>query len=111
LSLKVKPQITPNDNVIMSLNVHKDSPGTPTAGVPAIDTKQIVTEVLVDNGGTVVIGGIYEQTEQSTVNKIPLLGDIPFFGNLFKNTLKVDNKRELLIFITPRIIKETLSIR
>ncbi|MES2561937.1 MAG: type IV pilus secretin PilQ [Pseudomonadota bacterium] len=111
LSLKVKPQITPDDNVIMSLNVHKDSVGfQPASGPPSIDTKQVTTEVLVENGGTVVIGGIYTQEERTTINKIPLLGDIPYLGFLFKNTLKVDNRNELLIFVTPRILKDTLRV-
>ncbi|MBA2350893.1 MAG: type IV pilus secretin PilQ [Burkholderiales bacterium] len=111
LGLKVKPQITPDDNIIMNLNVNKDSRGTDTIAGPAIDTKQITTQVLVENGGTVVIGGIYEQTETQTINKVPLLGDIPVLGYLFKNNAKTDDRRELLVFITPRIIKETLSVR
>lgn len=111
LSLKVKPQITPDDNVIMSLRVNKDSVGQNTVAGPAIDTKQIVTEVLVENGGTVVIGGIYTQEERSTTNKVPVLGDLPYVGFLFKQNLKVDDRRELLIFITPRILKETLAVR
>ena len=111
LSLKVKPQITPDDNVIMNLNVHKDSIGTVTVnGAPSIDTKQVTTEVLVENGGTVVIGGIYTQDERTTINKVPLLGDLPYVGFLFKNTLKFDNRNELLIFVTPRILKETLRV-
>ncbi len=111
LSLKVKPQITPDDNVIMNLNVHKDSVGQNTLAGPSIDTKQIVTEVLVENGGTVVIGGIYTQTESSTTNKVPVLGDLPFVGWLFKQNLKVDNRSELLIFITPRVLKDGLTLR
>ena len=110
LSLRVKPQITPDDNLIMTLNVHKDSVGQQTVSGPSIDTKQVATEVLVENGGTVVIGGIYIQDERSTVNKVPLLGDIPYVGFLFKNTIKFDNRAELLIFVTPRILKETLRI-
>ena len=110
LSLKVKPQITPDDNVIMSLNVHKDSIGVQTTGGPSIDTKQVTTEVLVENGGTVVIGGIYIQDERTTVNKVPLLGDLPYVGFLFKNTAKIDNRNELLIFVTPRILKDTLRV-
>src|SRR5262249_53439302 len=102
LSLKVKPQITPDDNVIMNLNVHKDSVGTATLAGPSIDTKQIVTEVLVENGGTVVIGGIYTQEERSTTNKVPVLGDLPYVGFLFKQNLKLDDRRELLSFITPQ---------
>jgi type IV pilus assembly protein PilQ len=111
LSLKVKPQVTPDDNVIMNLRVNKDSVSTLSTNPPAIDTKQIVTEVLVENGGTVVIGGIYSQTESSTTNKIPVLGDLPYVGFLFKQNFKVDNRNELLIFITPRIIKEGLTMR
>jgi type IV pilus assembly protein PilQ len=115
LSLKVKPQITPDDNVIMSLKINKDSVGafvpTGTGSAPSIDTKQISTEVLVENGGTVVIGGIYSQEERSTTNKIPVLGDLPYVGFLFKNDLRSDERRELLIFITPRIVKEGISAR
>ena len=111
LSLKVKPQITPDDNVIMNLNIHKDSRGADTLGGPAIDTKQIVTEVLVENGGTVVIGGIYEQTETNQTNKIPVFGDMPLVGWMFRQNLKTDNRNELLIFITPRIVKEGLTLR
>jgi len=111
LSLKVKPQITPDDNVIMSLNVHKDSVGQATLAGPSIDTKQIVTEVLVENGGTVVIGGIYTQTETSATNKVPVLGDLPYVGFLFKQNLKSDQRNELLIFITPKIIKEGVTLR
>ena len=111
LSLKVKPQITPDDNVIMNLNVHKDSVGQTTLSGPSIDTKQIVTEVLVENGGTVVIGGIYTQDERSTTNKVPVLGDLPYVGFLFKQNMKVDDRRELLIFITPKILKEGLTAR
>lgn len=111
LSLKVKPQITPDDNVIMDLNIHKDSVGTVTSSGPSIDTKQITTSVLVQNGGTVVIGGIYSQTESNTTTKIPLLGDAPFIGFLFRNNSKTDNKSELLIFISPKIVKTNLGLR
>ncbi len=111
LSLKVKPQVTPDDNVIMNLNIHKDSVGSNTLAGPSIDTKQIVTEVLVENGGTVVIGGIYSQEERSSTNKIPVLGDLPYVGFLFKQNLRADDRRELLIFISPRIIKDGLTLR
>jgi len=113
LSLKVKPQITPDDNVIMDLKVNKDSPDYQniTAGVPPISTKQITTQVLVENGGTVAIGGIYTQDESERITKVPLLGDIPVLGHLFKNTTRNDNKTELLIFVTPRILKESLNLR
>lgn len=111
LSLKVKPQITPDDNVIMDLKVNKDSVGQITTGGPSIDTKQISTEVLVENGGTVVIGGIYLQEERSTTTKVPVLGDLPYVGFLFKQNQRVDNRNELLIFITPKILKDGLTLR
>ncbi|MDH4293298.1 MAG: type IV pilus secretin PilQ, partial [Betaproteobacteria bacterium] len=111
LSLKVKPQITPNDDVIMNLRVNKDSVGQNTLSGPAIDTKQVITEVLVENGGTVVIGGIYTQDERSTTTKVPVLGDLPYLGFLFKNNQRVDDRRELLIFISPKILKEGNSLR
>ena len=111
LSLKVKPQVTPDDNVIMNLRINKDSVSPLATNPPAVDTKQIVTEVLVENGGTVVIGGIYTQDESSGTNKVPVLGDLPYLGFLFKQTLKRDDRRELLIFISPRIIKDGLTLR
>jgi type IV pilus assembly protein PilQ len=111
LSLKVKPQITPDDNVIMKLNVNKDSRGTDTRFGPSIDTKQVTTEVLVENGGTLVIGGIYTQDERSTTTKIPVLGDLPYVGFLFKQNQKGDERRELLVFITPKILKDNLNLR
>ena len=111
LSLKVKPQITPDDNIIMKLEVHKDSRGTITQSGPAIDTKQITTEVLVENGGTVVIGGIYTQDERNTVNKVPVLGDLPYIGFLFKQDIRSDDRRELLVFISPRVLTTTLGAR
>jgi len=111
LSLKVKPQITPDDNIIMNLNVHKDSVGVTTTAGPSIDTKQITTEVLVQNGGTVVIGGIYTQDERDSTTKVPVFGDLPYVGFLFRQNSKVDNKSELLIFISPRIIKSSLTLR
>ncbi len=111
LSLKVKPQITPDDNVIMSLKVNKDSIGQNTLSGPAIDTKQVSTEVLVENGGTVVIGGIYTQDERSTTTKVPVLGDLPFVGFLFKNNQRVDDRRELLIFVSPKVLKDSVTLR
>jgi type IV pilus assembly protein PilQ len=111
LSLKVKPQITPDDNIIMKLSVNKDSVGASTSAGPAIDTKKVSTQVLVENGGTVGLGGIYTQDESQTVTKVPLLGDIPLLGFFFRQELKSNNKNELLIFVTPKIIKDTLSVR
>jgi type IV pilus assembly protein PilQ len=109
LSLKVTPHITPDDRVIMDLDVTKDSVGTIFAGVPSINKREVNTQVLVENGETVVLGGIYEQTRADSVSKIPLLGDIPVLGALFRNTHKEDSKVELLIFVTPKILKESLS--
>ena len=111
LSLKVKPQITPDDNVIMNLEVHKDSVGQNTTAGPSIDTKQVTTQVLVENGGTVSIGGIFTQDQQTTVTKIPLLGDIPIVGLLFRTNTDQNNRQELLIFVTPRILREGLTAR
>ena len=112
LQLDVSPQITPEGNIILQLDVHKDSVGQMTdTGVPAIDTKQITTQVLVENGGTVVIGGIFELEETSQVNKVPFLGDVPIVGNLFKNTTKTADKREMLVFITPKVISDRGPIR
>jgi type IV pilus assembly protein PilQ len=111
LSLTVKPQVTPDGNIIMSLDVKKDAVGQVTTAGFAIDTKHVKTEVLVENGGTVVIGGIYTQDTRSTTVKVPVLGDIPVLGNLFKNNQRSDNKTELLVFITPRIATETLGQR
>ncbi|HEX4986652.1 MAG TPA: type IV pilus secretin PilQ [Burkholderiales bacterium] len=111
LSLKVQPQITPDDNIMMKLNVNKDSVGANTSAGPAINTKQVTTEVLVENGGTVGLGGIYTQDESQTVTKVPLFGDIPVLGFFFRQDLRRNDKSELLIFVTPRIVKDTLSVR
>jgi type IV pilus assembly protein PilQ len=111
LSLKVKPQITPEGNVIMTLDVNKDQPGQQVPGGVQINTKHVKTEVLVENGGTVVIGGIYEQNDRTDVTKVPFFGDIPVLGYLFKNSSTTSAKTELLVFITPRIVNERLTIR
>ena len=111
LSLKVKPQITPDGNVIMTLDVNKDQPGAVTPAGVQISTKHVKTEVLVENGGTVVIGGIYEQNDRTDITKIPLLGDLPAIGWLFKNNTTTSTKTELLVFITPRVVNERLTIR
>jgi len=111
LRLEVTPQITPEGNVILDLEVNKDSRGALTAAGPAINTKQVKTQVLVENGGTVVIGGIFTQDEQNEVNKVPLLGDIPFIGYLFQNRVKSTRKTELLVFITPKIVTDRSAAR
>lgn len=115
LSLRVTPQITPDNRVIMDLTVNKDSVGQFIQGaggaqIPSIDTREIITQVLVDDGQTVVLGGIMETELRDTVNKVPYLGDIPGLGRLFKNTRKVNNKDELLIFVTPRILREGTNL-
>jgi type IV pilus assembly protein PilQ len=110
LSLKVTPKITPDDHVNMKLDVNQDTVGSVFGGVPSINTKKVTTQVLVDNGGTVVIGGVYTQDETNSVQKVPLLGDVPIIGWLFKNENKTENKKELLIFITPKILKESLNL-
>jgi type IV pilus assembly protein PilQ len=111
LELAVTPRITPDDRIIMDLEVKKDSVGQIFSGIPSVDTKQVNTQVLVDNGDTIVLGGIFEQTTRTTVNKVPFLGDLPVVGYLFKNTVKQDDKTELLIFVTPKIVKDTLTVR
>ena len=111
IKLQVTPQITPEGNVILDVEVNKDSLGTLTAAGFTIDTKHVKTTALVENGGTVVLGGLFQQTDTDTVDKVPLLGDIPFLGNLFKSTTKVSNRTELLIFITPRIITDRTVAR
>ena len=108
LALKVKPQITPDGNIIMNLDINKDSVGQSTNAGFAIDTKHVQTQVLVENGGTVVIGGIYTQTLQTTITKVPFFGDIPLLGVLFRNNSRSDNKTELLVFITPRIVEQRI---
>ncbi|WP_137925285.1 type IV pilus secretin PilQ [Cupriavidus sp. 2SB] len=111
LKLEVTPQITPEGNVLLDVDVNKDSVGIQTVNGFAIDTKHVQTQVLVDNGGTVVIGGIYSQDESNNVNKVPFLGDIPVIGNLFKNNAKVNNRTELLVFLTPRILNDNVSLK
>ncbi len=113
LSLKVKPLITHDNQIDMELSITQDKIGeSPSQFLPpAINTKKVETKVLVENGGTVVIGGIFERNETKVVNKIPLLGDIPYLGHIFQNSTIQDNKRELLVFITPRILKESLNLQ
>ena len=106
LKLEVTPQITPEGGIILDVDINKDSRGETTAAGIAINTKHVQTQVLVENGGTVVIGGIFELNEIDDTTKVPLLGDIPYVGNLFKNKSKTANKSELLIFITPRVISD-----
>ncbi len=111
LKLEVTPQITPEGNVLLDVDVNKDSVGIQTTSGFAIDTKHVQTQVLVDNGGTVVIGGIYTQTESNDVDKVPFLADIPVLGYLFKNNAKVRNRTELLVFLTPRVLNDNVSLK
>ncbi len=111
LKLDVTPQITPEGNVILNVVINKDSVGAVTNNVPSIDTKSIQTQVLVENGGTVVIGGIFEQNDRSDVVQVPLLGDIPVLGNLFKTRTNSSRKTELLIFLTPKVVSERTAAR
>ena len=111
LKLEVTPQITPEGNIILDLDVNKDSRGEITEQGVAIDTKHIKTQVLVENGGTVVIGGIFEIEETNQETKIPLLGDVPVVGNLFKSRTKESMKREMLVFITPKVITDRGPVR
>lgn len=111
LKLEVTPQITPEGNIILDVDINKDSRGETTAAGIAINTKHVQTQVLVENGGTVVIGGIFTEEETEDVAKVPLFGDLPIVGNLFKNKNKSSRKQELLIFITPRSITEGAMAR
>jgi type IV pilus assembly protein PilQ len=115
LRLEVTPQITPDDKIIMDLSVSNDSVGeqvpSATGGfVPSIDTNEVVTQVLVNNGETVVLGGIYATERREVNSKVPYLGDLPVLGRLFKSTQTQSNKSELLIFVTPKILKEGSNI-
>lgn len=109
LKLEVTPQITPEGAIFLDVRVNKDSRGQDTASGPAIDTKNVQTQVLVENGGTVVLGGIYEQIERNTVTKVPVLGDVPYVGALFRNRFRVNDRTELMIFITPRVVSNQVA--
>lgn len=111
LKLEVVPQITPEGNVILDVQVNRDAVGQLTPSGFAINTRQVKTQVLVENGGTVVIGGIYEQTERNVTNKVPLLGDVPILGHLFKNNQRQNDRTELLVFLTPRVVNDTALAR
>jgi type IV pilus assembly protein PilQ len=111
LRLEVTPQITPEGNVILDVAVNKDSVGNATGGVFSINTKSVKTQVLIENGGTVVIGGIFEQTDRNDEVKVPVLGDIPYLGNLFKTKTRTLNRTELLIFLTPKVVTDSVAAR
>jgi type IV pilus assembly protein PilQ len=113
LQLEVTPHITPDDRVIMDLKVNKDNPDFTRAvlGVPPVDTRELETSVLVDNGETVVLGGVFERTKSKTRNSVPFFGDIPYLGWAFQQNQVQDENSELLIFVTPKILKDTLTLR
>jgi type IV pilus assembly protein PilQ len=111
LKLEVTPQITPDGSIILDVDVNKDSVGQVTNAGYAIDTKHVQTQVLVENGGTVVIGGIFQQQENETTQKVPFLGDIPYLGVLFKNNIRNSKRSELLIFLTPKVVTEKAALR
>ncbi len=113
LQLEVTPHITPDDRVIMDLKVNKDNPDFTRAvlGVPPVDTRELETSVLVDNGETVVLGGVFERTKSNTTNRVPFFGDLPTVGILFRQEQEQDENSELLIFVTPKILKDTLTLR
>ena len=111
LRLEVVPQITPEGNVIMKVKINRDAVGRITPAGFAIDTRAVETDVLVENGGTVVIGGIYEQVESKQTTKVPFLGDLPYLGALFRNNTRSNNKTELLVFLTPRVVADATAVR
>lgn len=109
LSLEVTPNVTPDGKIGMELFINSDTPGTPITGGVPINTNRIATNVLVNDGETVVLGGIFQNETGNTVTKVPFLGDIPYVGTLFRKNLNVDNKQELLIFVTPRLVTDTTT--
>lgn len=113
LSLTVTPQITPDDRIIMDLEVKSDNPdfGNLVLGVPPINTQNVQTQVLINNGETIVLGGVYEQTKSNTINRVPFFADLPIVGALFRSKSEQDEKNELLIFVTPKIIKDEMQIQ
>jgi len=113
LTLAVTPQVTTENDVVLKLSISKDTPNTKlkVGENPAIDNSNVETEVRVENGGTVVIGGIYVQEDNTVENRVPLLGDLPVIGALFRNNSNTNNRRELLVFITPRIVENEFISR
>ena len=111
LKLEVVPQITPEGSIILDVDVNKDTVGQQTTAGFAINTKHVKTQVLVENGGTVVIGGIFQQSETNDEQKVPVLGDIPVLGHLFKTRTRQSGKSELLVFLTPKVVTERAALR
>ena len=111
LSLTVTPQITPDDRILLDLNVTQNSRGSPDVlGTPPINTRNVATNVLVDDGETVVLGGIYNQVDRNSLDRVPFFGDLPYLGFLFKKNRVEKSRTELLIFVTPKILKEDLTL-
>ena len=110
LKLEVTPQITPDDRILMDLNINKDAVGQLFNNIPSIDTNAVETQVLVNNGETIVLGGVFESEDVTQVDKTPFFGDLPVIGRLFRRTTHTEDKSELLIFITPRLVKDVLSV-
>ena len=107
--MQVTPQITPDNRLILVLQVNQDTEGDSVLGVPSINTRQVQTQVLVNNGETLVLGGVYEQTKRKKVLRVPFLGNLPVIGRLFRNTAETNDRSELLIFITPKIVEQQLT--
>jgi len=109
----VTPHITPDDRVIMDIIINKDNPDWTNArqGIPPIDRRSVETSVLVENGETIVLGGVFERTKTENIERVPFFGDLPYVGFMFKQRSEKDDNKELLIFVTPKILKDTLSIR
>jgi type IV pilus assembly protein PilQ len=110
LELRVTPQITPDNRIIMDLKVSKDNVGVVFNNIPSINTRNVETQVLVDNGETLVLGGIYEQERGKETDRVPFFGDLPGLGWLFKTERNVNKKSEMLIFVTPKIIEDGIAL-
>ena len=102
--MEVTPQITPDEHILMDLKVNQDTVGTVYSGIPSINTREIQTKVMVDNGQTIVLGGVHEEENLNGTTKVPVLGDVPVLGQLFRTDKKSNDKRELMIFVTPKIV-------
>jgi len=109
LALEVQPQITPDNRIIMDLTVNKDSVGQVFSGIPSVDTQEVETRVVVDNGETVVLGGVYERSKRTDIERVPFFGELPVLGHLFRTKRQEDNKSELLVFVTPKIVKDGVT--
>jgi type IV pilus assembly protein PilQ len=108
--LKVTPHITPDDRIIMDLSINKDSVGEIFNNIPSIDTNEVSTQVLVANGDTVVLGGIFESDSRDDTTSVPFFSELPYLGRLFKRHSENASKQELLVFVTPKILKDSLSV-